>query len=333
MALSNSQYNAIMRVYQQQQFQDKHEQDRRVEEVYERIPAIPALDEAIRTAAVASARRLLDGNQEALKELREEIADLREQKALLLKAAGYPEDYMELHYQCKDCQDTGYADGKKCHCFKKAKMRLLYAQSNVDEIVKRENFQTFSYEYFDDSYIEPVIGRTVASYMKQVVEHCQEYVRKFPQEHGNLLFTGSTGVGKTFLTNCIAKELIDRYYSVIYLSSNELFDVFSKTKFEYQAEEEMKDLYQYILECDLLIIDDLGTELNNSFTSSQLFYCINERLLAKRSTIISTNLTLNMMRDVYTDRVTSRIMSSYAVIPLYGGDIRLKKRVTVQKPT
>ena len=162
--------------------------------------------------------------------------------------------------------------------------------------------------------------------MKQVVDTCHQFVDSFTTEHGNMLFTGPTGVGKTFLTNCIARELIDRYYSVIYLSANDLFEVFSKNRFEYQAEEEMKGMYQYILDCDLLIIDDLGTELNNSFTSSQLFYCINERLNSSKSTIISTNHPLNELRDRYTERVTSRLISKYTIIPLYGDDIRLRKK-------
>ena len=170
----------------------------------------------------------------------------------------------------------------------------------------------------------PEIQMTVADYMRQVHTWCKEYVENFEKKGGNLIFTGSTGVGKTFLTNCIAKALIDQYQSVIYLSSNDLFDVFSKNKFHYDTEEEMKDMYQYILDCDLLIIDDLGTELNNTFVSSQLFYCINERLLRKKSTIISTNLSMTMLRDTYSDRISSRIISQYSIIPLYGDDIRTK---------
>jgi DNA replication protein DnaC len=119
---------------------------------------------------------------------------------------------------------------------------------------------------------------------------------------------------------------MDTYHSVIYLSASDLFEVFSKNKFDYDNSGDMKDTYRYILDCDLLIIDDLGTELNNSFTSSQLFYCINERMSMGRATIISTNLTLAGLRDSYTDRVTSRVMSGYTIIPLYGGDIRLLRK-------
>lgn len=326
MALSNSQYNAIMRTYQQQQLTNKHEQDSRKEVVYRRIPAMKELEAAISTIAVACAKKLLDGDQGALTELREKISDLKEQKAVLLHAAGFAADEMELHYNCRDCQDTGYAAGKKCHCFKRAEMRLLYAQSNIENVIKKENFDTFSYDYFDKEHIIPTLGKTVCEYMHQIADVCKAFIRDFKTAHGNLLLIGDTGVGKTFLTNCIARELIDQYCSVIYLSANDLFNVFSKNKFEYQTEEDMKDMYQYILECDLLIIDDLGTELNNSFVSSQLFYCINERLNSARSTIISTNLSMNQLRDSYSERVASRIMSQYTALPFYGADIRIKKK-------
>ncbi len=326
MALSNSQYNAIMRIYSERQFQDRYEQERRVKEVYEKIPQIRQIDEAVSTQAVACARRLLDGDGKARERLRQQIEDLREQKEVLLGALGYPGDYMELHYLCPQCQDTGYVDGKKCRCFKKEEITLLYAQSNIQEVLERENFAAFTFDYYDDKEVIRQIGMTVADYMRQVYGWCMDYVKGFQAKGGNLIFTGSTGVGKTFLTNCIAKELIDRYQSVIYLSANDLFDIFSKNKFHYDTEEEMRDMYQYILDCDLLIIDDLGTELNNTFVSSQLFYCINERLIRKKAVIISTNLSMDMLRDTYSDRISSRIISQYMIIPLYGGDIRTKKR-------
>lgn len=326
MALSNSQYNAIMRIYSERQFQDRYEQDRRVKEVYEKIPQIRQIDDAISTQAVACARRLLDGDEKARERLRRQIEDLREQKEVLLGALGYPGDYMELHYFCPQCRDTGYVDGKKCRCFKKEEISLLYSQSNIQEVLKRENFSTFTFDYYDDKEVIRQIGMTVADYMRQVYGWCTDYVKGFQDKGGNLIFTGSTGVGKTFLTNCIAKALIDQYQSVIYLSANDLFDIFSKNKFHYDTEEEMRDLYQYVLDCDLLIIDDLGTELNNTFVSSQLFYCINERLVREKATIISTNLSMDMLRDTYSDRISSRIISQYMIIPLYGGDIRTKKR-------
>ena len=306
MALSNSQYDAIMREYGRQQIENHHKLEERRKEIYARLPVVRQLEAEIAERSVACAKKLLEGDKSVLDRLKE---DLR-----------------ELHYRCPDCRDTGLIDGRKCHCFLQAQMKLLHAQSNLEDVLERENFKALSYEYYDDTEILPQLGITNAAYMRRVVAGCREFVRDFDKKHDNLLFTGSTGVGKTFLTNCIARELMDDFHSVIYLTASDLFDVFSRNKFDYDNAEDMKDMYRFILDCDLLIIDDLGTELNNSFTSSQLFYCINERMNMSRSTIISTNLTLARLRDSYTDRVTSRIMSGYRIIPLYGGDIRLLKK-------
>ena len=326
MALSNSQYDAIMREYGRRQIENHHKLEERRKEIYARLPVVRQLEAEIAERSVACAKKLLEGDKSVLDRLKEDLKDLREQKSLIIRAAGYPDDYLELHYRCPDCRDTGLIDGRKCHCFLQAQMKLLHAQSNLEDVLERENFNALSYEYYDDTEILPQLGITNAAYMRRVVAGCREFVRDFDKKHDNLLFTGSTGVGKTFLTNCIARELMDDFHSVIYLTASDLFDVFSRNKFDYDNAEDMKDMYRFILDCDLLIIDDLGTELNNSFTSSQLFYCINERMNMSRSTIISTNLTLARLRDSYTDRVTSRIMSGYRIIPLYGGDIRLLKK-------
>ncbi len=324
MALNNSQYNAIMRIYSQRQLDDRYEQDLRRQKVYEEIPQIEQIEGEIRSLEVERARRLLDDDGEADEEIRGKLDELKACKESLLTEHGFAPDEMELKFCCDDCEDTGYVDGRKCHCFKKEEIKLLYAQSNIEDVLERENFDTFTYDYYDNVKEIPKIRMTVAAYMEKVNGWCREFVDDFDDKGGNLIFTGGTGTGKTFLTNCIAKELIDRYHSVIYMSSNDLFDVFSKNKFSHDTDEEIRDMYEYILDCDLLIIDDLGTELNNSFVSSQLFYCINERLIRKKSTIISTNLSMNNLRDAYSERVSSRIMSAYSVIPLYGDDIRIK---------
>ena len=163
--------------------------------------------------------------------------------------------------------------------------------------------------------------------MEQVVAACRRYVDQFPSEKGSILFTGKTGLGKTFLSNCIARELIERCFSVVYLPAAQMFEIFSRERFSYDADEEDRDRSRYLLECDLLIIDDLGTELVNTFTTSQLFQVVNERLNRRLGTIISTNLALNELRDEFTDRVMSRIVSQYQVIPLFGEDIRIRKKL------
>lgn len=326
MALSNSQYNEVMRDYEKQQLKNRYGQQQRVEEVYERVPRIRYLDEKIRTQGAASARLVLGGDTKAAERFKRELKELRQQKQMLLAEAGYPNDYMEMHYRCPDCQDTGYAQGRRCHCFEQARTRILYAQSNIRQVLQQENFETLSYEWYDDKARLEHLAMTQAEYMRMVVQSCREFAESFPERGRNLLFTGSTGVGKTFLTNCIAKALIDRYISVIYLTSQDLFEFLSRYKFSRASPEDMEETCRHILECEMLIIDDLGTEVNNTFVSSQLFYCVNERINRQKGTIISTNLSMGMLRDTYSDRVTSRIMSHYATIPLYGEDIRMKKK-------
>lgn len=326
MALSNSQYNSIMRIYYQKQLHNKHELDRRTEEVYAKIPAIKEMNDGIGAAALTSAKLLLSGDTDATKRLRGHIAGRAEERQVLLRSYGYPIDYLEMQYDCPDCKDTGYANGRKCHCFSEREINLLYSQSNIKEILKHENFDTFSYEFFDNERIDARSGKTSEAYMRQVVSTCRRYVDSFGSRKDNLLFTGKTGLGKTFLSNCIAKELIEQCYSVVYLPAVKMFDIFSIDRFNRDSTEEDRDRSQFLLECDLLIIDDLGTELVNTFTTSQLFYVVNERLTRNKGTIVSTNLPVNEMRDEFTERVMSRIMSQYTVIPLYGEDIRIQKK-------
>ncbi|NBH72241.1 DNA replication protein DnaC [Clostridiaceae bacterium] len=326
MALNNSQYNEVMRNYERQQLKNRYSQQSRVEEVYGRLPQIKALDDEIRAWGASLARQALGGEKGASARFKEKLQDLREQKLCLLASAGYPADYMELQYNCPDCRDTGYAQGRRCHCFEQARIRLLYTQSNISQILQKENFDTLSFAWYDDTARLGQLGMTQAGYMQMVVQNCREFAAGFPDKGKNLLFTGSTGVGKTFLTNCIAKALIDRYISVVCLTSQDLFELLSRYRFGRDQLEDAGEAFSHILDCEMLIIDDLGTEMNNTFVSSQLFYCVNERINRDKGTIISTNLSMGMLRDMYSDRVASRIMSHYATIPLYGEDIRMKKK-------
>ena len=157
------------------------------------------------------------------------------------------------------------------------------------------------------------------------IELTKDQVRCANELRSGCILRGDTGVGKTFLSDCIAKELIDRSYSVIYLSSFDLFDILAKSKFE--KDDAADQMNHHIFDCDLLIIDDMGTELANSFTVSQLFLCLNERLLHHKSTIISTNLSLESLVEIYSERTFSRITSNYTLLKLTGDDIRIKKKL------
>jgi len=324
-ALTNAQHDLIMRSYEEKQLRNQTILLQHYKEIYEKIPEIKELENSISFLSVQQAKKLLDGDEGALDQLRTQIYELRTKKSLLLRNGGYPADYLEEVYECPLCKDTGYIGSKKCACFKKAAIELLYAQSNLKEILQRENFSTFRLDYYSDNYTDPRTGRTSLATMKEAFAVCRQFADNFGEEPRNLFLYGDTGVGKTFLSNCIAKELIDRTYSVIYFTAFELFDIFEKSKFgKDNAAEAMN---AHIFDCDLLIIDDLGTELPNSFTISRLFLCLNERMLRKKSTIISTNLSLDTFVEYYSERTFSRITSNYKMLKLIGDDIRIKKKL------
>lgn len=325
MALNNTQYDTIFRTYEQKQVHNRDILDNRRKKVYNLVPELQEIHNSISLLSVNQARKLLNGDDSALIELKKEMQKLTDRKTELLVSAGYPADYLEPIYDCPDCKDTGYIGNKKCHCFQKAIIDLLYTQSNLQDILKRENFDTFSFAYYSDNHIDPVTGRSSLANMKNAHMVAIDFVKTFTDEFHNLFLYGDTGVGKTFLSNCIAKELIDRAFSVIYLTAFELFDTFAKSKFEKDDAAQM--MCEHIFDCDLLIIDDLGTELTNSFTVSQLFLCLNERLLRRKSTIISTNLSLESLVDIYSERTFSRITSNYTMLKLTGDDIRIKKKL------
>ena len=192
--------------------------------------------------------------------------------------------------------------------------------------MSRENFSALSFDYYSDEQKNPATGLSALATAKLAVTNCHDFIDNFENKPKNIFFYGNTGVGKTFLSNCIAKELLDAGYSVIYFTAFQLFDILSKGVFEKDAD--AIAAHQNIFDCDLLIIDDLGTELSNSFTTSQLFLCVNERILRRKSTIISTNLNLEQIAEIYSERTLSRISSNYSFIKLFGDDIRIKKRLS-----
>ncbi len=325
MALNNSQYDAIFRTYEQKQLKNHNILDKRQEDVYNKVPEISKINGQISSLSVQQGRRLLEGDESVLSELKAQIRELSGRKTQLLVDAGYPADYLEPIYDCPDCRDTGYIGNQKCHCFCKAIIDLLYTQSNLKNTLQTENFDTFSFKYYSDNYIDPKTGTSSLTTIKKAYQVAQDFVDTFSTDFRNLFLYGDTGVGKTFLSNCIAKELIDRSYSVIYFSAFELFDTLAKSRFG--KDESADEMNEHIFDCDLLIIDDLGTELANSFTISQLFLCLNERLLRRKSTIISTNLSLESLVNTYSERTFSRITSNYTMLKLTGDDIRIKKKL------
>lgn len=326
MGLKNSQYQAIMREYEQKQLRSHDILTKRYQEVCRQLPEFKKLDDSISVLSVQYGKRLLNGEPKSISSLKKELAILRASKARLLKSGGFPEDYLEPVYECSDCKDTGYIGNQKCHCFKQAIINLLYEQSNLKDILKKENFDTFSLDYYSKHFVDSKTGRNSRQVIEEAYGICRRFVDTFGVEFENLFLYGDVGVGKTFLSNCIAKALMDREHSVLYFSASKFFSILAKNAFE-KNDTDAKNLFELIYSCDLLIIDDLGTEYTNNFVASQFFTCINERLLSKHSTIISTNLSLDTLADLYTERSFSRITSNYIMLKLIGDDIRIKKKL------
>ena len=323
MPLTNTQYDIILRDYENRQLKNRHELERKTSYVYDHVPGYRELDDSVATISVLNGKKYLEGDETAMEDLKNQLAEISGRKTQLLIDAGLSEEYLKPVYTCSDCKDTGYIDGQKCHCFRQAMITLLYEQSNIREMLQSENFDTLSYEYYDGEHL---------SHFKNAVMTCQNFIKNFNSDYHNLFFYGTVGTGKSFLSNCVAKELIESGHSVIYFSSASLFDLLSKYSFDYKSRDEQRDKYNDLYQCDLLIVDDLGTEMTNQFVATQLFSLLNERHMWKKSTIISTNLSLEELRNRYSDRIFSRITSHYELCKLTGPDIRMyKKRLLNRK--
>ena len=324
MSLSTSQHSAIMREYEQKQLLANERMMQRYENAYLKIPQLRELDNQISTFGIEQAKKQVLESTSSLASIKSEFRSLLKTKTQLLLSHGFPMDYLQPQFECPLCSDTGYVNNQKCTCFKKLFTEILYGDSALKRILDIENFNTFSLNYYSDNHIDSVTKLSSRKNAQKALDTCLNFVKSFPNAHENLLLYGDSGVGKTFLSHCIAKELIEKTYSVIYFSAFEFFEILKQNVFERSSEG--KEYAKYIFDCDLLIIDDLGTELSNSFTTSQLFLCVNERLIHQKSTIISTNLSLATLIDTYYERTISRITSNYTLLRLTGDDIRLQKK-------
>ena len=327
MPLTNAQHDAIMRIYDGIRTHNRHIQEQRYNEIVSLIPEYQNIENEIISVSMQAAKARISGNSQDYTSL---LKSLNDQKANLLISAGKPADYLDSVYTCTQCHDTGYINSRKCSCFNKKAIDLVYHDSNLKNITYNENFDTFSYEWYDNTTPDQSNGLTPYHNMQRIVDICHKFVDNFDKEAANILFFGGTGTGKTFLSNCIARELLNTSHSVIYLTAIELFTTFQRQDFSRFGEDKDSDA-NYLSDCDLLIIDDLGTEVGNTYTNSKLFYVINERMLKKKSTIISTNLSLSEIRDSYSERIFSRITSSYTILKVFGSDIRMMKK-TGRKP-
>lgn len=289
--------------------------------LYEKYPDLAAIRSELITNAVTRARNNIT-NQESDAIIKKHD-ELLAKRAELLSLYHLTEEDFLPQYHCPLCSDTGFIDSDKCSCRKKEEARWLYRHSHIEADLKAENFDTLRTDIYDETVDSN--GLSEKSRMESIIKKCRDYAASFPQQGSSLYLYGSTGVGKTFLSNCIAKEILDRGFSVLYFSAPAFFEMLSTIHFDRNEDKEfaLADFIQY----DLLILDDLGTEFMNSLTQSDLFYILNERILKKKSTIISSNLSLNQVRERYTERIASRLISFYECMEITGQDKRIQHKL------
>lgn len=327
----NGKYEPFMVEYEQIRNANTAKLEYRRQEIYEKIPRIKELHDEIASGAVSYAKARLSGNSTDLPDLDSFLQNLHDEETALLLVNGYAADSFAPIYTCGRCRDTGFVDGEPCNCLQQKMIRTFYMQSNLQQKLNTENFDHFSFDYYSQD-TDGVHAQSQYDYMHGVMNRVQKYVKDFPVEHGNLLFFGPTSLGKTYLSNCIAKALLDQGYPVLYTTATRLFEqLLPDVVIRHNASKEDQTQYEFLFHADLLILDDLGTEFINDFTKSQLYQIVNERLLAGRATIISTNRTLKQLRDYYDERLNARIVEHYTAIEFYGDNVRYKKKKMLLK--
>lgn len=297
------------------------EHNARLERTYRRIPELYRIDARLRTQMaelVGLALRKDAPPAEAVGRLEEESLELQRRRRELLVQNGYPEDYLDEIYSCEKCRDTGYVDGRMCSCLKK-----LYNREITEELGVLLKTGDESFERFDLS----LYGEYAAS-MEIVFGTCREYAANFGKNSMNLLFQGGTGLGKTFLSACIARTVAEKGFSVCYDTAASALDAFELRKFARDTETAARasEKTERMLDCDLMILDDLGTEMPTPMAISALYTLVNSRLVNGKKTVISTNCGDAELRRRYGDQICSRIDGEYIKLPFAGRDIRTIKR-------
>ncbi len=320
--LSNEQYSRVMREYEKRRLEARSVLEARRQEIREKLPEYRALDEQRLELTMERARRLIlsDGAGAADAQT---LSRLSERKQAALLSAGYPADYLELPVSCPLCRDTGLVNGEKCSCFKATAMNVLYHDSPLWDRAEAESFDRADLSLFDPEPLEALGGLSPRENMRRLLAFGQSYVANFERQRDSLLLMGPVGTGKTYLCNAIAGALLKEGFAVLYLTAAEYFDKIAEIAFGNSGTGSFEEL---MAGTDLLLIDDLGMEQPSSLVQSSLFRTVNERLLKGQATVISTNLSLNDIKNNYNERVASRMLGGYRTLRFGGGDIRVAKR-------
>ena len=318
----------LMDMYEKIRTDENRKLMKRREEIKNKYPEILELDTTIQklclNLSMAALRGITDQNE--LNNIKEEITDLRAKKYEMLVSHRYNPDYLNLHYNCPKCKDTGFIGIDKCSCFKSKLIKLYYKDSDLEEAVKTNNFKNFNINLYSNHKLNDE-RYTPRKNIEDILEYITgEYLPNFKNSNTNLLFYGNSGTGKTFLSWCIAKELLDKGFLVVYKTSDDLLRALKDIKFNNDT-----DLENLLINCDLLIIDDLGSEQITDFSSTELFTLINKKILKNKKMLISTNLSLPLISKRYSERISSRIIGEFKLFKFFAEDIRIQLNLKRQK--
>lgn len=315
----------ILKQYELIQQKSKEEINQRKQKLYSKLPKLKEIEDEMVRLGIDITRAILNKSHNAvalLDQLKEQQLDLKAERAEILSANKYPIDYLDAIYQCKLCKDTGFVNYEKCNCYKQKEIYLHYEKSYLGPILNKENFEQFRWEYYSNKPDDN--GRSPLKNMQEIYQTCINFVENFDEHDKNLFFIGSPGLGKTFLCNSIAKDLLDKSKSVIYKTVPDLIDAMRKYKFDFDNEESNIPYLNDIYNCDLLIMDDLGTELSTQFSNQVIYNILNKRIISNKKMVISTNLSIVDFQSTYSERIVSRIIGNFDACKFSGEDIRLK---------
>ncbi len=312
MAYDVSVIEAVDEKFQRRREANIADLERRRAEAYKKDPRIRTIDVELARKYRELIANSFSGKAPSKKETRAIAVDHLAARAELLVENGFPVDYLELKYNCSKCSDEGFIQGKMCSCYRKALNAEAASRTKLARLMEEQTFKTFKLSVYPED---------CRSTMEKIYNTAKEYANNFSLQSGNLLFTGGTGLGKTFLSSAIARCVIDKGYSVIYDSVSNIIAEFEAVKFNKEA----INLDKYD-ECDLLIIDDMGTELITQFSESVIYHIINNRINMRKPMIISTNIGTAQMKDYYSQSIISRLAGEFAVCPFKGNDLRRKKK-------
>ncbi len=317
MSFNSQNYYELCAAFSQKHLAAAERADAKKAELAEKIPELREIDEALAATAARIFGAALSGKaglDERIAAIKKETGELRAARAALLKAYGYPADYTDPHYDCEKCKDLGFVDTKMCDCLRRALIYKGYETSGLGALIGKQTFENFSLEYCKGDAKQKQC-------MQQNFEIVRAYAEGFTASSGSLLFMGGTGLGKTHLSSAIAKTVIDRGYDVLYTSAVNMLSEFEKAKFRGERD----DTDRYFL-AELLIIDDLGTEMASSFTESCLYNVIDTRICKGAPTVISTNLGAKELSARYGERIFSRLLGVYQPLLFLGNDVRFEKK-------